>query len=641
MKIKYFICALAVLTGSLQAVGQTYSGSFHCKPSPGSVAKGDVDVTAELTVKNGVAQMRRSSVKYEELLEGRVRGTSLNLEGQGHFFDRLNPWTTRLKGSLQGNTYRAQGEIINSKGETTRICEANLQSVEAPAVSSTAVSASFDCQKASSPAEQAICNSPQLAALDISLAEAYKIAFAQATDKVALKQGQNDWRKNERDRCTTEQCLRDAYQNRLNNLRQPPVEMVQPSASQEVQPLARVTPSVLTPNTTQASRPTDTPSAPTKIVEAAAIPTSITVEQAKDQPSAIPTTPSEINIPQANQTSVVESSMKTAPELNQTTNQFTLPFSLWQMIVGAVVALIALVSGLLLLGRKKNKSSVGTDIGIVKKGTEQTVLPIDVQHSPNQNQIYQVVFKVAKKYKTTLEEAGLLCEVDAIQAPEISLDIDLPISDTTIGSAMVTQAAALSTMKVVPATDKSPSLEVVRNNQPELIGTNVEPKLLTEQSNLCPKCSSPVIAMAAFCGECGQGLVKSQKTDSPKRPTETPHTPEVVTDKWKEKFALIERAGGVKMLKIRDLSSKEQRKVMTNMLGFIFGPFYYLAKGMYKKAAVLVLIVIPLIFLFELIPTMGQFNPSKFSWLISSAIFATRANIDYYKKVVLGQNGWW
>ena len=234
MKIKYFICAVAVLTGSLQAIGQTYSGSFHCKPSPGSVAKGDVDVTAELTVKNGVAQMRRSSVKYEELLEGRVRGTSLNLEGQGHFYDRPNPWTTRLRGSLQGNTFRAQGEIINSKGETTRICEVNLQIVEAPAVSSPAVSASFDCQKASSPAEQAICNSPQLAALDISLAEAYKIAFAQATDKVAFKQGQNDWRKNVRDLCSTDECIRDAYQSRLKNIGQPRLEVVQPVATSEV-----------------------------------------------------------------------------------------------------------------------------------------------------------------------------------------------------------------------------------------------------------------------------------------------------------------------------------------------------------------------------------------------------------------------
>ena len=71
MKIRYFVCAVAMLTGSLQAVGQTYSGAFHCTPLPGSAVKAEVNVTAELTVKNGVAQMRRSSSKYEELLEGR------------------------------------------------------------------------------------------------------------------------------------------------------------------------------------------------------------------------------------------------------------------------------------------------------------------------------------------------------------------------------------------------------------------------------------------------------------------------------------------------------------------------------------------------------------------------------------------
>ena len=48
-----------------------------------------------------------------------------------------------------------------------------------------------------------------------------------------------------------------------------------------------------------------------------------------------------------------------------------------------------------------------------------------------------------------------------------------------------------------------------------------------------------------------------------------------------------------------------------NILAFLFGPFYYLAKGMWKEALAL------------------------------GAIFGVQAHIDSYKKMVLGDDSWW
>jgi hypothetical protein len=115
-----------------------------------------------------------------------------------------------------------------------------------------------------------------------------------------------------------------------------------------------------------------------------------------------------------------------------------------------------------------------------------------------------------------------------------------------------------------------------------------------------------------------------------------------VSDKWKEKFRLLEKAGGPRQPRMKDLSSGERFKIGFNILAFLFGPFYYTAKGMWRKglslfgACFAALLAIGLVL--DLVG-LGKFgNALGYG---AAAVFAVRANIDYYKKMVLGDNGWW
>lgn len=78
--------------------------------------------------------------------------------------------------------------------------------------------ASFDCSKAVSVVEKAICSDRELSGLDDSLAQAYKKALSAASDPEAVKRGQRAWLKSERDVCKDLPCLKKAYTKRLGEL---------------------------------------------------------------------------------------------------------------------------------------------------------------------------------------------------------------------------------------------------------------------------------------------------------------------------------------------------------------------------------------------------------------------------------------
>lgn len=78
---------------------------------------------------------------------------------------------------------------------------------------------SFDCMKATTAVEKAICAEPKLALLDASMADAYKAVLAIAPDKDAIKRQQSDWRRTVRDACPSTECLAQAYQVRLGQLK--------------------------------------------------------------------------------------------------------------------------------------------------------------------------------------------------------------------------------------------------------------------------------------------------------------------------------------------------------------------------------------------------------------------------------------
>jgi hypothetical protein len=116
-----------------------------------------------------------------------------------------------------------------------------------------------------------------------------------------------------------------------------------------------------------------------------------------------------------------------------------------------------------------------------------------------------------------------------------------------------------------------------------------------------------------------------------------------VSDTWKKRFKLLKQAGGPKMPHFKSMPRKERAGIgLFNVLAFLFGPFYYLAKGMWRKAITLsVACVVAVVVVDLILMAMGFGKLAGALGYGIAAVYATRANIDYYKKMVLGDNGWW
>jgi len=116
-----------------------------------------------------------------------------------------------------------------------------------------------------------------------------------------------------------------------------------------------------------------------------------------------------------------------------------------------------------------------------------------------------------------------------------------------------------------------------------------------------------------------------------------------VSDRWKRRFRAMHKAGGPDLPNSKALSPEESKEISVfNIPGFFFGPFYYLAKGMWRKAIVLTVLCLIGILLIDLVLTLvglGKFT--DVTRFIAPAVFATLANRDYYCKMVLHDNGWW
>ena len=81
-----------------------------------------------------------------------------------------------------------------------------------------AAAASFDCKKAATPTEKAICADPILSRLDEQLDDAYRVAQKRASSRTALRDAQRQWLATRRDVCRDAACLRAAYQARIDAL---------------------------------------------------------------------------------------------------------------------------------------------------------------------------------------------------------------------------------------------------------------------------------------------------------------------------------------------------------------------------------------------------------------------------------------
>jgi uncharacterized protein YecT (DUF1311 family) len=80
--------------------------------------------------------------------------------------------------------------------------------------------ASFDCSKARTKTEKAICGDPILSKLDEDMAAAYSKAL-KTSDRDAVKEGQRKWLKEILALCVEDKvCIKKAYENRLLQLKQ-------------------------------------------------------------------------------------------------------------------------------------------------------------------------------------------------------------------------------------------------------------------------------------------------------------------------------------------------------------------------------------------------------------------------------------
>jgi hypothetical protein len=116
-----------------------------------------------------------------------------------------------------------------------------------------------------------------------------------------------------------------------------------------------------------------------------------------------------------------------------------------------------------------------------------------------------------------------------------------------------------------------------------------------------------------------------------------------VPEHWKQRFIAICHAGGPKLPNLKSLPKPERQLAhRLNILACAFGPFYYFSKGMWKKGVGLSALMLPFILILGWV--LSQFGVDYvYSTLFSGscALFGIRANIDYYKEMVLEDKGWW
>lgn len=78
--------------------------------------------------------------------------------------------------------------------------------------------AGFDCSKASTAVEKAICGDAKLSSLDEELSAIYSKALSSAVDRDAMKAEQRRWLAQGRNKCVDALCLEEAYRVRFAEL---------------------------------------------------------------------------------------------------------------------------------------------------------------------------------------------------------------------------------------------------------------------------------------------------------------------------------------------------------------------------------------------------------------------------------------
>ena len=130
---------------------------------------------------------------------------------------------------------------------------------------------------------------------------------------------------------------------------------------------------------------------------------------------------------------------------------------------------------------------------------------------------------------------------------------------------------------------------------------------------------------------------------APQSTAETPSTQIdqlAVSDTWKKRFHLIEKAGGVKLPRFKELSFRERMSVNFNVWAFLFGPIYLLIKGMWKFALAWLGVTLLVGILLAVIEMMFQINTGNAAGVGVAVGLSMLANRNYNKKMVQGQLDW-
>jgi len=118
-----------------------------------------------------------------------------------------------------------QAEAVGSNEISSEAAEINVAASESAAQQPGPPSAypgrpSFDCSKARSRGEVAVCSDTGLSALDLNMATQYRRALSSASpEQRGLLQSTRDRFLGYRDRCPNRQCMADAYVGRMREIR--------------------------------------------------------------------------------------------------------------------------------------------------------------------------------------------------------------------------------------------------------------------------------------------------------------------------------------------------------------------------------------------------------------------------------------
>ncbi|WP_157977955.1 DUF2628 domain-containing protein [Paraburkholderia kururiensis] len=117
-------------------------------------------------------------------------------------------------------------------------------------------------------------------------------------------------------------------------------------------------------------------------------------------------------------------------------------------------------------------------------------------------------------------------------------------------------------------------------------------------------------------------------------------------EKWRQRFAAIEKAGGEgvrwwRWPNAKELTHREKRLITSNLWAFVFGPFYYVYLGMWRKAITLSLLALVIDAILVVAGDVLNMPVDNFLWIVSAVMFRQCANVDYYRKAVLKRRQWW